>query len=114
MYFDHVRCPHCGVAFDPEKIQTQGDSMTCPRCHSQLGLRALFGVSDQFSEEDAPQVTLDDLVPGGPPAGGYSNPEPESSSTPRRGRGSSSNLPARTGSGEASAADVLRNMKKRR
>ena len=114
MYFDHVRCPSCGVAFDPEKIQTQGDSMACPRCHAQLGLRALFGVSDQFSEEDAPQVTLDDLVPGGPPAGGYQQREPTPAPRTTARAGSSPDLPARRGDGEASAADILRSMKKRR
>jgi len=112
MYFDHVRCPSCGCAFDPEKIQTQGDSMSCPRCKAQLGLRSLFGVSDQFSEEDAPQMTLDDLVPG--KSGSRSHDSEPSPRARGGGSGSSKDLPARQGSEGTSAADMLRTIKKQR
>ena len=40
--------------------------MSCPKCHSQLQLKSLFGLADAFEEMEGEQMTIDDLVPGGP------------------------------------------------
>jgi hypothetical protein len=37
--------------------------MACPYCGHELGVAALFGVGDQFSEAQGPSLSLDDLVP---------------------------------------------------
>ena len=62
MYFDHVRCPSCKAAFDPEKVSAQGQMMACPYCHSKLSLKSLFGLADAFAEEETADLSLDDLV----------------------------------------------------
>ena len=64
MYFDHVRCPSCNVQFNPERISSRGDAMSCPSCGAQLSLKSLFGLAAHLTEEDETNVTLDDLVPG--------------------------------------------------
>jgi hypothetical protein len=66
MYFDHARCPHCNISFDPESIQTTGDGMVCPNCKTQLAIKSLFGLAAHLDEEEPEHVTIDDLVPGGP------------------------------------------------
>ncbi|MEQ1568702.1 MAG: hypothetical protein ABMA64_23895, partial [Myxococcota bacterium] len=58
-YFDHVRCHACKTQLDPESL---APGMTCPNCRTQLSLPDLFGLSAAFDEEDAPNVSLDDLV----------------------------------------------------
>ncbi len=67
-YFDHARCPSCGATFDPEQVVPRGDGFQCPACGAQLGMKALFGLAAAFDEEEPPDVTLDDLVPGSPAA----------------------------------------------
>ena len=63
-YFDHVKCPSCGAQFDPEKVvHGPGKPLACPYCHDELGVANLFGVRDAFSENDEPNLTLDDLSP---------------------------------------------------
>ena len=66
MYFDHVRCPACGASFNPESVQVHEGVMSCPHCKSQLQLKSLFGLADAFEEMEGEQMTIDDLVPGGP------------------------------------------------
>ncbi|MFT4627044.1 MAG: DNA-directed RNA polymerase subunit RPC12/RpoP [Myxococcota bacterium] len=70
-YFDHVRCPSCRSMLDPEKI---GGRMgfACPYCGGQLSAKDLFGVAAAFSEEDQPDLTLDDLMK---PDGGVGAPQ---------------------------------------
>ena len=99
-YFDHVRCSSCGANFDPEKVSVGGRQFKCPSCGAELKLADLFGLADAFSEEDQPDLTLDDLVPGasgGSPKGG-----------PARGPSSSETLPVLKGG----ALDVARSLKK--
>lgn len=63
-YFDHVSCPQCKAAFDPEKIASgPGQPMACPSCGAAIGLTDLFGLKDAFAEEDQPSLGLDDLSP---------------------------------------------------
>ena len=46
-YFDHVSCPQCKAAFDPEKIASgPGQPMACPSCGAAIGLTDLFGLKD--------------------------------------------------------------------
>jgi hypothetical protein len=80
-WFDHVRCHSCRAMLDPEAL-TARTGLTCPQCGAALSLPDLFGVSAAFSEEEEPQVSLDDLVAGPrtpppPPA-----PDPRSSPEP--------------------------------
>lgn len=62
-YFDHVKCPDCGTAFDPEKVATRGRQLSCPKCGAVLALTDLFGISDAFSEDDQPNLDLEDVIP---------------------------------------------------
>ena len=62
-FFDHVKCPSCGAAFDPEKVTTRGREMTCPSCHAPLALTDLFGLNAAFAEEDQPNLSLEDAIP---------------------------------------------------
>jgi len=67
VYFDHARCPSCGVSFDPERVKVHEGVMSCPKCNSQLQLKSLFGLRDAFEEMDEENpMTIDDLIPGGP------------------------------------------------
>ena len=80
MYFDHVRCPVCNAQFDPEAVVVKGGAMSCPSCGSQLSLKSLFGVSEQFEDLEHEHMTIDDLVPGGPGSRGstmQSSPAPQ-------------------------------------
>ncbi len=120
MYFDHVKCPSCGAAFDPEAVGSRSGSLTCPACGSQLELRALFGLNSAFAEEEAESMSIDDLVPGrsGPVAEGTGGGQGRAASAMDALRGGSSkDLPARQGgkgaSDTPSAADVLRGLKRR-
>lgn len=63
MYFDHVKCPNCDATFEPEMLSSLGNTLACPRCGGGLSLRSLFGIAAAFSEEDAPEMGIDDLVP---------------------------------------------------
>ena len=64
-YFDHVRCPSCAAHINPEQLEVLDGVAVCPSCKSQIGIRDMFGLRDAFEEEDGPQMTIDDLVPGG-------------------------------------------------
>lgn len=71
-YFDHVRCHNCNAQIDPERIEKVRGKMACPACGEDLGLSDLFGVKASFLDDDSPNVSLDDLVPGGD--GHFDNP----------------------------------------
>lgn len=80
-FFDHVKCPSCGAAFDPEKVATRGRELTCPSCKATLGLADLFGLSAAFAEEEQPDLSLEDVIPRaeepaakGAPTGGPKTP----------------------------------------
>lgn len=66
-YFDHVKCPSCQAAIDPERLEGGPEGPRCPRCKSTLSLQNLFGLRDAFrdEDEDGNAVSLDDLVGGG-------------------------------------------------
>lgn len=100
-YFDHVKCTSCRAQLDPESLVTIQGSARCPKCGGEIALKDLFGLRDAFAEEEAPQVTIDDLVPGGPARSGPSRSTRAPSSDGRQ-------LPATTGS----ALDALRSIKK--
>lgn len=62
-YFDHVRCHACKSMLDPERLATvQGQGMSCPQCKAPLTLTDLFGLADAFAEDEAPDMTLEDLL----------------------------------------------------
>ncbi|MBN2800664.1 MAG: hypothetical protein JXX28_16090 [Deltaproteobacteria bacterium] len=75
MYFDHARCPSCGAAFDPDRASTRDGKPACPYCGEPLKVVDFFGIADPFAEDEAEEMSLDDLVPGqfeqGPVPGGY-------------------------------------------
>jgi hypothetical protein len=48
---------------DPEGLGGR-EGLVCPSCGADLKPTDLFGLADAFVEEDAPDVSLDDLVPG--------------------------------------------------
>jgi hypothetical protein len=62
-YFDHVKCHHCGAMLDPDKLSA---GMQCTSCGGELALADLFGIKDAFSENDSPELSLDDLLAPGP------------------------------------------------
>lgn len=95
MYFDHARCPSCGISFDPERVEVRGGAMSCPKCKSQLSLKSLFGLAAAFEEEEPEHMTIDDLVPGG---GANTAPPP--------------GAPA-SGSAELTALDVLKEKRRK-
>jgi hypothetical protein len=103
-YFDHVRCPHCEAMLDPESIGgVQGRGMRCPRCNKPLQITDLFGIADAFSEEEGANLSLDDAVPGF----GGDRPAEEPAPPPARKRRGAKQI-------ESSAADVLKQMRKKR
>ena len=107
-FFDHARCPHCRAMLDPESIGgVQGRGMRCPRCNNPLQLTDLFGVADAFSEEDGPSLSLDHAVPGYG-EGGPDAPAPEA----RAQKAQSGKKQIERGG--SSAADVLKQMRKKR
>lgn len=65
MYFDHARCPSCGLAFDPDNVSTRDGQPACPHCGAAMKMVDMFGLADAFAEDEPEPVTLDDLVPGG-------------------------------------------------
>ena len=82
MYFDHARCPSCGISFDPERVEVHEGAMACPGCKSQLQLKSLFGLAAAFEEEEAEHMTINDLIPGGavssePPEGAKPSGHPQ-------------------------------------
>lgn len=103
-YFDHVKCNGCGAQLAPESLVTMQGHARCPKCGGNISLADLFGIADRFSEEDAPNVTIDDLVPGGPSRGASSAPP----------RASERQEPGLVKHGGGSALDALRSMKKNR
>ena len=107
-YFDHVRCPHCRSMLDPESIGgVQGRGMRCPKCNEPLQLTDLFGVADAFSEEEGASLSLDDAVPG---FGDRDPGGPAPAPAPRDKPGQSAK---QIGKGGSSAADVLKQMRKK-
>lgn len=46
---------------DPESLH---GGMQCPRCGAELQLQDLFGLSAAFAEEEEPELSLDDAMPG--------------------------------------------------
>lgn len=76
-YFDHVKCPACKAQIDPERLEVVQGRAACPRCGAGISLKNLFGLRDSFSEEDAEDLSLDDLMPGkGTAKGGKPPPDP--------------------------------------
>ena len=69
-YFDHVKCPSCKAQIDPERLEVSQGRAACPRCGAAISLKNLFGLKDSFSEEDAEDLSLDDLMPGRAKAAG--------------------------------------------
>ncbi|MBW2258200.1 MAG: hypothetical protein JRI25_26865, partial [Deltaproteobacteria bacterium] len=63
-YFDHVRCSSCGTSFDPEQIGGGVRQLSCPHCGAMLAVADLFGLKDQWLEEEEEVLTLEDAVPG--------------------------------------------------
>jgi hypothetical protein len=108
-FFDHVKCPSCGAAFDPEKVATRGREMTCPSCHASLALADLFGLSAAWAEEEQPNLSLEDAIPkaeeGKPSAAPKGGPK-----TPAGAK-----LPGRPiDQAPMGALDVLKQLKKER
>lgn len=104
-FFDHVSCPSCGAAFDPEKITVSGKKASCPKCGSVLRLTDLFGLkSNWVGEGDEPEnLSLEDAIPGS---------EKKQQASGRPDRGSSGDLPARKGDSQPlSALDAIRQLK---
>ena len=60
-YFDHVRCPNCRSMLNPEQLGGRL-GFACPYCGNQLSGKDLFGVAAAFSEEEQPDLTLEDLM----------------------------------------------------
>ncbi len=120
-YFDHVRCSHCQAMLDPESLGG-GRGFACPRCGEELALADLFGVAAAFSEEDEPQLTLDDAVPNYTPRSGPHSGQSRGPAEQRRPGHSSGPLPASRGlpvrsgaqQGQPSALDLMRQMKGRK
>ena len=73
MPFDHARCPNCTSILDPERLIAGTRGPACPKCGTQLSMVDLFGVSDAFREDEQPDLTLEDLMPGLAPS---RKPEP--------------------------------------
>ncbi len=68
-YFDHVRCPSCKAHIDPEKVEVQEGVAVCPSCKAQIGIKDMFGLKAAFDEDDDDNMSIDDLVGGGPGSG---------------------------------------------
>jgi hypothetical protein len=104
-YFDHVRCSSCGTSFDPEQIGGGVRQLSCPHCGAMLQVADLFGLKDQWLEEEEEHLTLEDAVPGHKREEG---PEEGSDAEPAHG-----DLPARpVDTRPLGALDILRQMKK--
>ena len=67
MPFDHASCPGCQAILDPERLVGGQGNPKCPRCHTELSFVDIFGVADAFREDEAENLSLDDLVPGSKP-----------------------------------------------
>jgi hypothetical protein len=63
---------------DPESLGSRV-GLACPKCGAALSLKDLFGLSAAFSEEEGPDLTLDDLV-GGPAKPSKPTPAPATAS----------------------------------
>ncbi len=117
-YFDHVRCPNCRSMLDPEQLGGRS-GFGCPHCGKQLSAASLFGLSAAFSEEETPDLTLEDLMK---PDGGLGDPG-ETSGLPFAARQAAGPPSESTeivraedegeGEGGGSAMDLMRKMKKR-
>ena len=77
MPFDHAQCPNCEAILDPERLKRGERGPHCPNCDTPLRMVDLFGVVDAFTDEEQPDLTLDDLVPGSSPSPlGGKRPDP--------------------------------------
>ena len=125
-YFDHVRCPSCRSMLDPEQLGGRL-GFACPHCGHQLAGKDLFGVAAAFSEEEQPDLSLEDLMK---PDGGVGTPQdfgglPHATQQALRGgagasqpsaqrRGHVHHRPADDDEADGgSALDLMRKMKKR-
>src|SRR6187402_3139892 len=110
-FFDHVKCPSCGKAFDPEKVATRGREMSCPYCHANLALADLFGLSANWVEDDQPNLSLEDAIPKAEEG------QPAAKGTPKGGpkTPAGAKLPGRpVDQSPMSALDVMKQLKKDR
>jgi hypothetical protein len=66
MPFDHAKCPNpqCAAVLDPERLKAGPRGPVCPRCDTPLSMEDIFGVAANWAEEDQPNLSLDDAVPG--------------------------------------------------
>lgn len=96
-YFDHVRCNACKAMLDPESLgSVPGQGLSCPRCGAALSLTDLFGIADAFSEEEGPEMSLDDAMPSGPLSASAHDPTKGMyPPTTRQGRASAGGAPAK-------------------
>ncbi len=124
-YFDHVQCPSCGTRMAPEQlIPGRGQMPACPSCRSPLNLTDLFGVRDAFvglDDDMGNDHTLDDLVGGELYDSRYPDGRPPPREAPAREpvspqmRAMVRHASSDSDPGEdLSAADLLRQMKRRR
>jgi hypothetical protein len=67
MPFDTLRCPKCDVVLNPDRLMSGEREPICPSCKTPLGLADLMRGFDGFRDEDDPELSLDDLVPGARP-----------------------------------------------
>src|SRR5688572_28863028 len=74
MPFDHAKCPNpqCAAVLDPERLKAGPKGPVCPRCDTALSMQDIFGVAANWAEEDQPNLSLDDAVPGFGDGGGRS------------------------------------------
>lgn len=114
-YFDHVRCSSCGARINPEHVGRHTRRMECPSCGAQLQVADLFGVADPWAEDDVPDLTLEDAVPGAIPS---STPDPWSSrrADPDYSQpiGEERMITDQSKGGKRSALDVMKDLKKGR
>ena len=85
-YFDHISCHACKGNIDPDRIKPVEGRLICPYCNTELKLTDLFGIKASFAEDDQPDLTLDQLVPGD--SGHLANPwgQPEGGHSMNQGR----------------------------
>lgn len=112
-YFDHVRCPSCKAHIDPEKVEVHQGVAVCPSCGTQIGIKDMFGLKAAFDEDDDDNMTIDDLVGGGPGRGnsrrrGHGSYDPTASVAPAPPR------QPRQISGPGGVLSVLDDLKKNR
>ncbi len=115
-YFDHVRCHACRAMLNPEALgRVQGQGLSCPQCGAALSLTDLFGLSASFAEEEAEDLSLDDLVtgpsrPAAPPPPPRRSPPPPASAGALVRRGA----PDDDDGGGSEALDLMRQLKRKK